>query len=66
MGGAYTLDESGSRPVLWLAGEGTDGEKMVCVEDRGETLVVRGDNYLNRDASAITFVSWLSPAFAGP
>lgn len=59
VGGAYTLDESGSRPVLWLAGEGADGEKLHCVEDGGETLVVRGDNYLNRDASAITFVGYM-------
>jgi hypothetical protein len=58
IGGAYTLDESGDLPVLWLAGSTDAGDKLLRVEDRGENLAVTGDQFLNRDAHAITFVGY--------
>lgn len=62
IGGAYTLDESGELPVLWLAGQlarDKGDEKLVRVEDRGQELVVTGDNFLNRDPDAIAFAGYL-------
>lgn len=59
IGGAYALDESGEVPVLWLAGSTPEGEKLLRVEDRGDRLVVTGENFLNRDPSAITFVGYM-------
>jgi sugar lactone lactonase YvrE len=62
VGGAYTLDESGATPAIWLAGQATqetDGTKLVRVEDRGDKLVIAGDQYLNRDKNAITFVGYM-------
>jgi hypothetical protein len=62
IGGAYTIDESGSTPVIWLAGQATrekDSSKLIRVEDRGEKLVATGDDFLNRDKSAITFVGYM-------
>ncbi len=62
VGGAYTLDESGDRPVIWLAGQGTRdklGGTLMRVEDRGSELVVTRENYLNRDADAISFVGYM-------
>src|SRR5206468_13032034 len=59
IGGAMTIDESGEKPVLWLAGQEKDSHdqgKLVRVEDRGTKLVVAGDRFLNRDEKAITFV----------
>jgi hypothetical protein len=69
IGGAFTLDEMGKAPVLWLAGnvpldkKATDGvttSKLVRIEDRGEQLVVTGDQFLNRDANAISFVGYMA------
>ena len=51
-GTAITLDESGEKPVLWLAG----GDDLVRVEDRGTELAVTGQNLLNRDPNAVGFV----------
>ena len=66
IGGAYTLDESGKTPVIWLAGQATrkkDSTALVRVEDRGTALVVTRDDFLNRDKNAITFVgTWMSIA----
>jgi hypothetical protein len=62
IGGAYALDESGDRPVIWLAGQADrDGNtsKLVRVEDRGQELVITGDDFLNRDRTAITFVGYM-------
>jgi hypothetical protein len=63
VGGGYTLDESGSAAVLWLAGPSAKGHResgtLVRVEDRGDKLVVTGDKFLNRDESAITFVGYM-------
>ncbi len=62
VGGAYTLDESGKMPVIWLAGKATrekDSTKLVRIEDRGKKLVVTGDDFLNRDKNAITFVGYM-------
>ncbi|MSU77416.1 MAG: hypothetical protein EXS16_04885 [Gemmataceae bacterium] len=68
IGGAYTLDETGKLPVLWLAGNvpldkkiaEVTVSKLVRIEDRGEQLVVTGDQFLNRDANAIGFVSYMA------
>jgi len=62
IGGAYTLDESGNTPVLWLAGQATrekDSTQLLRIEDRGDEFVVTGDNFLNRDKNAISFVGYL-------
>lgn len=68
IGGAATLDESGDVPVLWLAGnvpldKGGDGHtavsRLLRVEDRNGELVVTGDDFLNRDPNAITFVGYM-------
>lgn len=63
IGGAFTIDETGAAPVLWLAGQGKEGDshasKLVRIEDQGSKLVVTGDKYLNRDESAITFVGYM-------
>lgn len=63
MGGACTLDESGSAPVIWIGGQATAQEKgeakLIRVEDRGSELAPTGDNFLNRDPSAVTFVGYM-------
>lgn len=65
VGGAATLDESGEVPVLWLSGKESEGdgergrEKLLRVEDRGAKLVVTGDQFLNRDEKAISFVGYM-------
>jgi hypothetical protein len=59
VGGAYALDASGEVPVLWLAGSTDSGTKLLRVEDRGSSLTVTGDDFLNRDRSAIEFVGYL-------
>jgi hypothetical protein len=63
IGGAYTLDESGDAPVLWLAGQEREGErdqgKLLRIEDRGTKLVVTSDRTLNRDANALGFVGYM-------
>jgi hypothetical protein len=59
IGGAYTLDESGPLPVIWLAGQDGEASKLLRVEDRGDELIVTGDNFLNRDKSAIEFVGYM-------
>src|SRR5205823_2992384 len=63
IGGAYTLDESGPTPVLWLAGQGKENEgstgKLLRVLDQGTKLVITGDKFLNRDPQAITFVGYM-------
>jgi len=69
VGGAATLDETGDAPALWLAGDPKESggmHKLIRLEDRGDKLVVAADstskaprNYLNRDESAITFVSYM-------
>ena len=62
IGGACALDESGDTTVIWLAGQATrqkDSTKLLRVEDRGTELVVTGDNFLNRDAGAITFAGYM-------
>ncbi len=61
VGGAFTIDESGERPILWLAGKEAEsqGETLVRVEDRGDALVVAADRLLNRDPSAISFVGYM-------
>ena len=70
VGGAHTLDETGKVPVLWLAGNvpldkktgdgGVASSQLLRVEDRGAQFVVTGDKFLNRDPSAITFVSYMA------
>jgi hypothetical protein len=59
VGGAFTLDQSGDKPVLWLAGGDGETEKLFRIEDRGNELTVTGDNYLNRDTNAIAFVGYM-------
>lgn len=62
IGGAYTLDESGAAPVIWLAGQATrdsDSSQLLRVEDRGSELAITGDDFLNRDKNAITFVGYM-------
>jgi sugar lactone lactonase YvrE len=63
IGGGYTLDESGKNPVLWLAGQDketeSDTSKLIRVEDQGAKLAVTGDQFLNRDGKAITFVGYM-------
>ncbi|GIW80151.1 MAG: hypothetical protein KatS3mg105_1958 [Gemmatales bacterium] len=59
IGGAYTLDESGKAPVLWLAGSVDGTDRLVRVEDRGNNFVITGDRFLNADANAIAFVGYL-------
>lgn len=47
--------------VIWLAGQATrekDSTKLVRVEDRGHELAITGDQFLNRDQNAITFVGY--------
>jgi hypothetical protein len=62
IGAGHTLDESGKTPVLWLAGprgqDHHDSGALVRVEDRGDKLDITGDQFLNRDPQAITFVSY--------
>lgn len=55
VGGACTLDESGEVPALWLAGEG----KLIRVEDRANGFAIAGEDFLNRDRNAITFVGYM-------
>jgi hypothetical protein len=63
VGGGYTLDEQSDMPILWLAGERKQGERdsgvLLRIEDRGDKFVVAGDNFLNRDKNAITFVGYM-------
>lgn len=59
VGGAATLDESGQTPVLWLAGVDNEKGKLIRVEDRGDKLVIAGEDYLNRDDKAIDFVGYM-------
>ncbi|MHC4177580.1 MAG: NHL repeat-containing protein, partial [Planctomycetota bacterium] len=59
VGGAYALDESGDVAVLWLAGSTPEGEKLLRAEDHGDRLAVTGEDFLNRDPSAITFVGYM-------
>lgn len=63
IGGAYTLDESGEVPIIWLGGQDRENERdmgrLLRIEDRGNKLVVSGDNFLNRDDKAITFVGYM-------
>lgn len=62
IGAGYTLDETGEAPVLWLSGPRGQSEResgaLVRIEDRGGKLVITGDQFLNRDRNAITFVSY--------
>jgi len=55
VGCAYTLDESGDVPVIWLAGSGN----LLRVEDRGSEFVVAADRLLNRDKDAIRFIGYM-------
>ena len=55
VGGAFALDESGEKPVLWLAG----GGELVRVEDRGDELAGGSERFLNRDPGAIAFVGYM-------
>ena len=48
-----------SHPVLWLAGDDGGTGRLLRVEDRGEELAVTGDDFLNRDRSAIAFVGYM-------
>jgi DNA-binding beta-propeller fold protein YncE len=61
LGGAFTLDESGATPVLWLAGKEKEKqpEALLRLEDRGTELVRTGDPILNRDPSALSFVGYM-------
>ncbi len=63
IGGSYTLDETGSSPVVWLGGRRSQDERdssaLIRIEDRGAELAVTGDQFLNRDAKAITFVGYM-------
>lgn len=59
VGGSFALDPSGEVPVIWLAGHTDAGTKLLRVEDRGESLEVTGDEFLNRDKAAIGFVGYL-------
>jgi len=59
VGGGFTIDESGKAPVLWLAGDVKGAGTLLRVEDRGAQLVVTGDNRLNRDDKAISFVGYM-------
>lgn len=63
IGAGYTLDETGQAPVLWLAGPRNQDERhsgaLIRVEDRGDQLAITGDQFLNRDPNAITFVSYM-------
>ncbi|MGE3804546.1 MAG: hypothetical protein AB7K24_07725 [Gemmataceae bacterium] len=64
IGGGFTVDESGERPVLYLGGEASkDGKnsetKLLRVEDQGKKLNVTTDGLLNRDPDAITFVGYM-------
>ncbi len=63
VGGAFTLDESGELPVLWLAGKEKEqdrhGETLLRVEDRGAAFSVGSDRLLNRDEKAISFVGYM-------
>jgi hypothetical protein len=62
IGAGCTLDESGSKPVLWLAGPRGENQRetgaVIRIEDRGDKLAITGDQFLNRDPNAITFVSY--------
>jgi len=59
IGGAYNLDEHGPVPVIWLGGSTKEASKLWRIEDRGETLVVTGDDLLNPDPDKIDFVGYL-------
>lgn len=63
VGASWTLDETGPTPVLWLAGPRSQNSHetsaLIRVEDHGGKLQVTGDQFLNRDPSAITFVSYM-------
>ncbi len=60
VGGAFTLDESGEVPVLWLAGKESEKgqETLLRVEDRG-AFKVGAERLLNRDPDAIPFVGYM-------
>lgn len=61
IGGAYTLDESGDVPVLWLAGQAgrDEADKLLRVVDQGSELVVTADDFLNADPGKITFAGYM-------
>lgn len=64
MGGACTLDETGETPVLWVSGQESSAEhggtgKLVRIADRGSEFITTGDQFLNRDPSAVTFVGYM-------
>ncbi len=63
VGGAFTIDESGGIPVLWLAGNERESdrhaESLLRVEDRGTSLSASPDRLLNRDPNAVTFVGYM-------
>jgi hypothetical protein len=52
LGHSLALDDSGATPILWLGG----GGQLVRVEDQGNSLTASGQNLLNRDKTAISFV----------
>lgn len=64
IGGAIALDETGSVPVLWVAGwesraEGKAREMLLRIEDRGSEFVVTRDDVLNPNPNAIRFVGYI-------
>lgn len=56
MGGSITLDESGTKPVIWVGG----GQTVMRVEDNGDELVTTHANIINQNNDAIGFMGYLS------
>lgn len=59
MGGSLALDESGEKPVLYVAGGGPKGPAVWKIEDRGAELAVANAELINRDEHAIEFVGYM-------
>lgn len=54
LGQTMALDDSGSKPVLWLGG----GSELTRFEDQGSEVTKAGESIINRDKSAIAFVCY--------
>jgi DNA-binding beta-propeller fold protein YncE len=62
IGSAATLDQSGKKTVIWVAGASKGGYKggdsLLRIVDSGAALEADGDSFLNKDKKAIAFLGY--------
>jgi DNA-binding beta-propeller fold protein YncE len=63
VGAAAALDSAGKNTVIWVAGAVRGGYKggdsLLRIEDKGTSLAVGPDSYINKDHDAIKFVGYM-------